>query len=180
MMTALKIRVEETERAFGDWASAHGVEILRISLGIVFVWFGVLKFCPGLCDVELLAVKTMRALTFSLVPARICLAMLAAVECGIGVGLIAGRWMRLTTICLLLHLAGTFLPMMLFPGETWKHFPYAPTLVGQYILKNMVLVSAGLVVGAKAFRRTRVLKVVPIRARRVVAARAGVGVAGIS
>jgi hypothetical protein len=45
--------------------------------------------------------------------------------------LMAGRAMRLTTICLMLHLRGTFLPLVLSPGDTWKHFPYAPTLVAR-------------------------------------------------
>jgi uncharacterized membrane protein YkgB len=153
------------ERGFGEWASTHGVDILRVALGIVFVWFGVLKFCPGLCDVEVLAAKTMQVLTLGLVPVRICVWTLGAAECGIGAGLISGRSMRLVTACLLLHLAGTFLPMAMFPGETWKHFPYAPTLVGQYILKNMVLMAAGVVVGASAFSRARarVLEFVPAR-----------------
>jgi uncharacterized membrane protein YkgB len=100
-------------------------------------------------------------------------------ECGIGTGLITGQWMRLTTLCLMLHLGGTFLPMAMFPAETWNHFPYAPSLVGQYILKNLVLMAAAMVVGAKAFARERGLKVVPIRPRRV-AARVWGEVAGIS
>jgi uncharacterized membrane protein YkgB len=162
MIRQLRLRLEDMERAFGEWASMHGVEILRVSLGLIFVWFGVLKFCPGLCDVEVLAAKTMQALTFALLPAKICIRLLAIAECGIGAGLITGRWMRLTTVCLLLHLAGTFLPMVMFPAETWKLFPFAPTLIGQYILKNMILISAGLVVGASAFAREKVPRLAPM------------------
>jgi hypothetical protein len=47
-----------------------------------------------------------------------------------------------------LQLPGTFLPLVFFPSETWKHIPYAPTLEGQYIIKNLVLLSAGIVVGS--------------------------------
>jgi len=159
----LRARLVGIERGFGEWASTNGVNILRVAVGIVFVWFGVLKFCPGLCDVEMLAAKTMQVLTLGLVPVRVCIWALGAVECGIGAGLIAGRAMRMTTVCLMLHLCGTFLPMVMFPGETWKHFPYAPTLVGQYILKNMVLLAAGVVVGAAAFARARAIA--PVRSR---------------
>jgi len=165
MIGLLRMRLEAAERGFGKWASTNGVTILRVTLGLIFVWFGVLKFCPGLCDVEVLAAKTMQALTLGLIPARVCICMLGVLECGIGVGLISRRWMRLTTVCLMLHLGGTFVAMGLFPGETWKHFPYAPTLVGQYILKNLILMAAGLVVGARAFAlqkaREPVLVVMP-------------------
>ena len=47
---------------------------------------------------------------------------------------------------LFLQLPGTFLPLLFFPSETWKRIPYAPTLEGQYILKNLVLISAGIII----------------------------------
>jgi len=49
---------------------------------------------------------------------------------------------------LFLQMAGTMTPLVLFPAETFVRFPYAPTLEGQYIIKNLVLISAGLVVGS--------------------------------
>ncbi len=157
-MRRIRVRLEGYEQGFGDWAAANGVRILRVALGIVFVWFGVLKFCPGLCDVEVMAA----------IPVKVCLCVLAVAETGIGILLIAGRAMRTTTICLMLHLCGTFLPMLLFPDETWKHFPYAPTLVGQYILKNMVLMAAAVVVAAGAFARSTARKAPPIRRSNLV------------
>jgi hypothetical protein len=69
-------------------------------------------------------------------------------ECLIGVGLLSGKFLRGTLLLLFLQLPGTFLPLFFFPAETWKHVPYAPTLLGQYIIKNLVLVCAGLLVGA--------------------------------
>jgi uncharacterized membrane protein YkgB len=168
MAAHLRARMERAERQFGEWSSVHGVQMLRVTLGFVFVWFGVLKFCPGLCDVEVLAGKTVQLLTLGLIPIKICVAMLGVLECGIGAMLMVGRAMRATVICLLLHLSGTFLPMVLYPGETWKHFPYAPTLVGQYILKNLILMSAAVVVGTSAFSRSSVLTLVPMPKRRAV------------
>jgi uncharacterized membrane protein YkgB len=165
MSNTSRNRLAKVEEAFGAWASERGVAMLRVTLGVVFVWFGVLKLCPGLCDVETLAARTMQLLTLGLIPARICLRILAMAECAIGAGLIAGRWMRVVTFCLMLHLSGTFLPMMLLPGETWKHFPYAPTLVGQSILKNIVLIAAAIVVGASAFAKAGVPVIVPMRRR---------------
>jgi hypothetical protein len=56
--------------------------------------------------------------------------------------------MRLTLALLVFQMAGTLTPLVLFPGEAFTLFPYAPTLEGQYIIKNLVLVGAGLVIGA--------------------------------
>jgi lysylphosphatidylglycerol synthetase-like protein (DUF2156 family) len=62
--------------------------------------------------------------------------------------LLWGRFLKSTLILLFLQLLGTFLPLLFFPSETWKHFPYASTLEGQYIIKNLVLVSAAIIVGS--------------------------------
>ncbi len=155
------MRFDQAERAVGIWMSNYGVTLTRIALGVVFLWFGVLKFCPGLCDVEVLAQQTLGLMTFHLLSPAICIRVLALAECAVGMGLLTGRLPRTTILCLLLHLAGTFLPLVLFPAECWKHFPYAPTLVGQYILKNIVLMAAGAVVGAGAFLRVRVVRRAP-------------------
>jgi uncharacterized membrane protein YkgB len=171
MIRSMKMRLENWEQGYAEWASTHGVAILRVTLGLIFVWFGVLKFCPGLCDVEVLAGKTIHVLTLGLLPLKIGIWLLGFVECLIGVGLISGQAMRLTLFALMLHLAGTFLPMAIYPGETWKHFPYAPTLVGQYILKNLILLAAGVVVAGRVFGRATVLQMVPVRARRIAPAR---------
>ena len=76
--------------------------------------------------------------------------LLAAWECAIGLGLIAGRPLRLTLALLWLQMAGTITPLILFPHETFAVIPIATTLEGQYIIKNIVLISAGLVIGATA------------------------------
>jgi hypothetical protein len=59
-----------------------------------------------------------------------------------------GRWMRVILLLLALQMAGTVTPLVLFPGETFTIFPLVPTLEGQYIIKNVVLVCAALVLGA--------------------------------
>ncbi len=62
--------------------------------------------------------------------------------------LITGLFLRATLFLLFLQMLGTLTPLILFPDQTFVRFPYAPTLEGQYIIKNMVLVSAALVVGS--------------------------------
>lgn len=130
------------------WMARYGVVALRISLGIVFFWFGVLKFFPGLSPAQDLAARTIDMLTFGFMPPSVSLPVLAAWECLIGLGLITGQFMRATLLLLLAQMLGTVTPLFFFPAETFSRFPYAPTLEGQYIIKNIVLVTAAIVIGA--------------------------------
>lgn len=126
----------------------YGVTLLRLSLGIVFFWFGVLKFFPGLSPAQELASRTIAALTFGRVPSAVSVPVLATWECAIGLGLLSGVFMRATLLLLFVQMLGTITPLVLYPFETFYRFPYAPTLEGQYIIKNIVLISAGIVIGA--------------------------------
>ena len=126
----------------------HGVRALRVSLGVVFLWFGALKLFPGLSPAQELAARTIERLSFGLVPGSVSVPVLAAWECAIGLGLIMGVWMRGVLLLLFLQMIGTLAPLFLFPREVFHRIPYAPTLEGQYIIKNLVLISAALVIGA--------------------------------
>jgi uncharacterized membrane protein YphA (DoxX/SURF4 family) len=90
----------------------------------------------------------MNVLTFGLVPPSVSVPVLAAWECAIGLGLMFGLLMRGTLLLLFVQMLGTIMPIFFFPNEVFTRVPYAPTLEGQYIIKNLVLVSAGLVIGA--------------------------------
>jgi len=125
-----------------NWMARFGVIILRVALGVIFLWFGALKLAPGLSPAEALVKNTIYFVnpdTFYRV--------LAIWEMAIGVGLIFGVFMRLTLLLLFLQMPGTFLPLLLLPDVVWTHFPYGLTLEGQYIIKNLVLIGAGLVLG---------------------------------
>jgi len=132
-----------------EWMSRNGYLLLRISIGIVFVWFGFLKFFPGLSPAEELAIRTVKLLSFGLIPDFIIINGLAFWEVLIGIGLISGKFIQETLLLLFLQMIGTFAPIFLFPNEVFAHFPYAPTLEGQYIIKNLVIISAGIVLGGK-------------------------------
>lgn len=131
-----------------SWLSRYSVAALRIGLGIVFFWFGVLKFFPGMSPAQDLAIGTIDVLTPGVVPSNTSIVLLATLECVIGFGLIVGKFMRFTLLLLCLQMLGAWLPLLLFPGEAFTQVPYAPTLEGQYIIKNVVLIGAGLVIGA--------------------------------
>jgi uncharacterized membrane protein YphA (DoxX/SURF4 family) len=126
----------------------NGILFLRISLGIVFFWFGFLKFFPGVSPADQIATETISKLTFGLIEPNVSIIILAIWETLIGIGLLTGKYLRITLLLLFVQMIGTMTPLILFPEETFTRFPFVPTLEGQYIIKNLVLISAGLVVGA--------------------------------
>jgi uncharacterized membrane protein YkgB len=141
-------RLEPIDLRLTSWMARHGVGLLRIALGVVFVWFGAIKFVPGWSPAADLAARTIERLSFGLVAPELGLPLLAAWETLIGVGLLSGRYLRLTLLLLFVQMPGTMMPLVLFPEETFLAFPVSPTLEGQYIIKNVVLVSAAIVIGA--------------------------------
>jgi uncharacterized membrane protein YkgB len=149
-MTKLDFKtwMDRLDRNIVHWLARYSLPFLRMGMGIVFLWFGALKFFPGLSPATDLAVRTIDVLTFGLVPGSISLILLAALETAIGLGFLIGRYMRLALGLLVFQMTGTLAPLVLFPGEAFVFFPYAPTLEGQYIIKNLVLIGAGLVIGS--------------------------------
>ena len=138
---------KETDQAIRIWMQSWGYHLLRISLGIVFLWFGLLKFFPDASPAYELAVNTISTITFGALSDSLIINLLAAWEVLIGIGLITGRFMRFTLLLLFLQMPGTFLPAVLFPEVVFKSIPFVPTLEGQYIFKNLILISAGIVLG---------------------------------
>lgn len=131
-----------------QWMARYGILLLRISLGVVFLWFGALKFFPDLSPAETLATRTIEKLTFGVLAPQVSIIILAIWESLIGLGLIFGVFMRATLLLLFVQMVGTTTPVLLFPQEVFTVFPYALTLEGQYIVKNLVLISAAIVIGA--------------------------------
>ena len=130
------------------WMARNGVTCLRVSLGIVFVWFGGLKLFPGLSPAEGLASRTIELLTFGLMGPSVSVPVLGICETLIGLGLMSGKALRLTLVALFGHMLGTVTPLLLLPAVVFVHEPFVLTIEGQYIIKNLVLVSAAIVVGA--------------------------------
>lgn len=139
---------EQIDSRLTRWMAANGVPLLRISLGVNFFWFGVLKFFPGLSPAQSLAGDTIEVLTFGLISSPTAVILLAIWECLIGLGLLTGFFLRGTLFLLWVQMLGTLTPLVIFPELTFNVIPYAPTLEGQYIIKNFVLISAGIVIGA--------------------------------
>jgi hypothetical protein len=86
-------------------------------------------------------------MTFGLLQPSVSIIILASWETLIGVGLLFNKFMRETLFLLFLQMIGTITPLFFFPTETFKMFPFVPTLEGQYIIKNLILISAGFAIG---------------------------------
>jgi uncharacterized membrane protein YkgB len=149
-MASFRIRIVQLDQITTMWMARYSISLLRISLGIIFFWFGILKFFPGASPAQDLAGRTIEQLSFGLVLPHRSLPLLALWEVLIGLGLLSSRFTRATVFLLVMQMIGTVTPLFLFPAETWLRFPFALTLEGQYILKNIVLVSGALAVGATA------------------------------
>ena len=141
--------LERAEKSLYRWSAEHGLTLLRIGIGVIFFWFGLLKFFPGVSEAEGLATETIHLLSFGLVSPALSLPILAAWEVLIGVLFLFGIWMRFAVPLLLLQMVGTVTPLFLLPELCFQSVPFILTLVGQYIIKNLILVVGALVIGAQ-------------------------------
>lgn len=133
---------DSVDRKITTWMADNGLTILRVGLGIVFFWFGALKLFPGLSPAENLVRNTV-----PFIDPDFFQVTLAIWEMLIGLGLFFGRYMRVTLLLLFAQMAGTALPLFVLPDAVWTVFPFGLTLEGQYIIKNMVLIGAAVVLG---------------------------------
>jgi uncharacterized membrane protein YphA (DoxX/SURF4 family) len=136
----------------GTQKSTHSIVTLRISIGIIYLWFGTLKFFPHVSPAEDLAKETIQLLTFNLIPRDFSLILLALWEVAVGFLLISGLFKRAAMVLVFTHMLCTFTPLVLLPKLSFTHQPYGLTLVGQYIIKNIVIVSALYVISSSEKR----------------------------
>ncbi len=130
--------------------SRYGTLALRISLGVIFVWFGVLKVIGDSPVYDLVAS------TVYLVPPELFVPFLGFWEIAVGLGLLTGLALRLTLIFFLMQMAGTFLVLVVKPEVAFQGLnPLLLTTEGEFVVKNIVLISGALVVGSTIRRRER-------------------------
>ena len=128
------------------WLARHSIGILRVSLGLVFLAFGVLKFFPDASPAQALVERTLDTLTFGLLSGETALLVTAVAECFIGLTLVTGKLVKAGLVVLAGSLIGIMSPLVLFFGDL---FPGTPTLEAQYVFKDIVLAAAGLVIAAR-------------------------------
>ena len=146
------------DKIAAEWMHRHGQLFLRLSLGIVFIWLGALK--P-------LGISPVNHLIANTVPwpsPDVFIPILGYWEMLIGVGLLVRPLIRMALTLLFLQIFGTALPLVLLPQVCFTSFPFGLTLEGQYIVKNLVIISAAIVIGGGLSARSKaaVLEPVPV------------------
>lgn len=131
----------------------HSITVMRIALALVYIWFGALKIF-GMSPAGELVEETV----YWFRP-EIFVPVLGICEVLIGLGLLIKKCIPYTILLLLLHMCATLFPVFILQNVCFDTFPYCPTLIGQYIIKNVVLIAGALVVAGKF--NTAALKNIP-------------------
>jgi len=120
------------------------IKLMQISLGLIFLWYGALKLFDGVSPAQELATTTISILSFHMIAPDLSIKLIGIWEIIVGLGFILGVGLRYVFVLFFLHMLGTFTPLVILTDVTFTQAPYAFTLVGQYIMKNIVFVLAGL------------------------------------
>ena len=143
-------RLNHLDRWISNLMNKWGYVAIRISFAVIFIWFGILK--PfGLSAAEPLVLKTVSWLPlFS--PAT-WLSVIGWWKVVIGIAFLFKSTTRLAIGLLFLQMGGTFMPLFLLPEITLQqnHF-LLPTMEGQYIIKNLMIISGALVIGDRVYK----------------------------
>lgn len=132
---------EAVDATIASWMDRWGSPVLRVAVAVVFIWFGLLKVLGVSPAGELVAA------TVYIVSPEVFVPILGIWEVLIGLCLLYRPLIRLGILLLFFQLPGTFLPIILLPGVVFTAVPYGLTVEGQYIVKNLVIIGAALVIG---------------------------------
>ncbi|MEX0886025.1 MAG: hypothetical protein WD009_06255 [Phycisphaeraceae bacterium] len=141
-LPALRRLFDRIDRLIAEWMRRWGHDLLRGSLAIIFIWFGILKPFGHSEANDLIA-----ATVYWAVDPEWFIPVLGWWEVAIGVCMLVRPLIRLAILLLAMQMAGTFLPLVLVPEATWNAAPWWPTIEGQYIIKNLVIIAAAIAVG---------------------------------
>jgi len=139
--------IHKIENAVGEWCKNHYVSMARLALFVVYFWFGALKLI-GMSPATLLVESLFNKTLAFLMPFGLFYALFSLFEILIGILFLIRKAERIALPLLAFHLITTTMPLILLPGVVWQGF-LAPTLEGQYIIKNILIVACGVVVGTK-------------------------------
>lgn len=137
--------MNDFELKFISFAKKHALNFSRLALFVVYFWFGALKLfgtSPANPLVENLLRKTLLFMTFDTF-----IIVLGIAEMVIGIAFLIKGFERLAILLLIPHMITTAMPLILLPAITWQGF-LTPTLEGQYIIKNLLIIALALVVGS--------------------------------
>ena len=139
---------DELDIFITKFMSKWGITFLRYSLGVIYIWFGILK--PfGLSPAQELVENTV----YWFDNPKTFVPILGWWEVVIGLTMCIKPLIRVSIFLLFIQMPGTFLPLILLPEVCFNNFPFGLTLEGQYIVKNLIIISAALVVGSTVRNR---------------------------
>ncbi len=128
--------------------SVFSITLLRMSLALTFIWFGALKIFNVSPVVDLVAA------TVYWFPPKLFVPFLGVWEVIVGLGLLFRVALRLVIFLFLVQMAGTFLVLVFHPEIAFQSGnPLLLTVTGEFVVKNLVLISAGLVIGSTVRRK---------------------------
>ena len=119
--------------------------LVRIPIFIIFFWFGFLKIID-LSPAQELVQDTVYWMPF--LSAEMWTYVIGYWEVLIGVFFLFKKTTLIAMLLLLIQMSGTFLPLVILPEITFQDSnPFLPTLEGQYIIKNIIIITAALIIG---------------------------------
>ena len=142
--------IDRIDEAVSGFMERYGVTVLRVAVAIVFIWFGALKV------IDRSPVEDLVKDTIYFLPEDTFFVVIGVWEIIIGVGLLVPVLLRLTLALFWLQMAGTFLSLIVLPDRAFQDGnPLLLDVTGEFIVKNLVLIAAGLVIGSTVRRRRR-------------------------
>jgi uncharacterized membrane protein YkgB len=144
MKSMLRTGFEAVDMYIAGIMRKYGMVFLRMSIAIIFIWFGLLKPLGHSPAAELVERTVYWMSPHTFIP------ILGWWEVLIGICMLFRPLIRVAILLLFLQMPGTILPLFLLPEITFTSIPFGLTIEGQYIIKNLVLISAGIVIGGTA------------------------------
>jgi len=142
--------IDRLDEAVAGFLERYGITLLRLALAVVFIWFGVLKV------IDRSPVEDLVKDTIYFLPEDTFFVVLGIWEIVIGVGLLIPVALRFTLLLFWLQMAGTFLSLIILPDRAFQDGnPFLLDVSGEFVVKNLVLIAAGLVIGSTVRRRPR-------------------------
>jgi uncharacterized membrane protein YkgB len=147
----MKAIFEKIDLFIAEWMNRWSSSAIRISFGIIFIWFGILK--PfDVSSAENLLKATVVWMPFG--TPEFWLVVIGWWEVAIGVTFLFPKTTKIAIGLLFLQMFGTFMPLVLLPEVTFQNGNFlTPSLEGQYIIKNVMIISAALALGGKYHKK---------------------------
>lgn len=141
-------QIDHTDEGIDETFDRFPIPALRLALATIYIWFGSLKLL-GVSPIADLVAKSM-----PIVPKEVSVPLVGGMEVAIGLGLLFKVALHRTLGLFVFQIAGTFLPVLMSPQEIFRHGnPFLLTERGEFILKNVVLLAAGMAVGSTVWEK---------------------------